>query len=38
MADNPNFGLFSPLDGIVVFLIYYYYFSYRAYLSYDDHR
>ena len=28
LADNPDFGLFSPPDGIAVFLIFYYYFSY----------
>ena len=28
MADNPDFGLFGPPDGIAVFLIFYYYFSY----------
>ena len=28
MADNPDLGLFGPPDGIAVFLIFYYYFSY----------
>ena len=28
MANNPDFGLFGPPDGIAVFLSFYYYFSY----------
>ena len=28
----------APFDGFVVYSIFYYYFSYRAYLGYDDHR
>ena len=28
----------APFDGLAVYSIFYYYFSYRAYLGYDDHR
>ena len=32
LANNPNFGLFGPPDGIAVFLIFCYYFSYLSHL------
>ena len=42
LADNPNFGLFGPPDGLVVFLIFYYYFSYLGHIPVTmitgDHR
>ena len=37
MADNPDFGLFGPPSDLAVYSIFYY-FSYWAYLGYDDYR